>query len=140
MENKKKVLVIGVIGADVHAVGNKILYHAFTEAGFEVVNLGVMVSQEEYIAAAIESNADAIVVSSLYGQGELDCRGLREKCDEAGLKGILLYVGGNIVIGKQDFNEVEKRFKEMGFDRAFGAGTAPETTIAALKEDLKVEG
>ena len=93
MENRdKKVLVIGVIGADVHAVGNKILYHAFTEAGFEVVNLGVMVSQEEYIAAAIESNADAIVVSSLYGQGELDCRGLREKCDEAGLKGILLYV------------------------------------------------
>ena len=35
MENKKKVLVIGVIGADVHAVGNKILYHAFTEAGFD---------------------------------------------------------------------------------------------------------
>ena len=136
--DKKKVLVIGVIGADVHAVGNKILHVAFTEAGFDVVNLGVMVSQEEYIAAAIESNADAIVVSSLYGQGELDCRGLREKCDEAGLKGILLYVGGNIVIGKQDFNEVEKRFKEMGFDSAFGAGTAPETTIAALKEDLGV--
>ena len=138
MEQRKKVLVIGVIGADVHAVGNKILYHAFTEAGFEVINLGVMVAQEEYIAAAIESNADAIVVSSLYGQGELDCRGLREKCDEAGLKGILLYVGGNIVIGKQDFAEVEKRFKAMGFDRAVGAGTAPETTIAALKEDLGV--
>ena len=106
MSNKKK-LVIGVIGADVHAVGNKILYHAFTDAGFEVINLGVMVSQEEYIAAAIESNADAIVVSSLYGQGELDCRGMREKCDEAGLEGILLYVGGNIVIGKQPFDEVE---------------------------------
>ena len=141
MENReKKVLVIGVIGADVHAVGNKILYHAFTEAGFEVVNLGVMVSQEEYIAAAIETKADAIIISSLYGQGELDCRGMREKCDEAGLKNIPLVVGGNIVIGKQDFNEVEKRFKAMGFDRAFGPGTAPETTIAALKEDLKVEG
>ena len=49
----KKKLVIGVIGADVHAVGNKILYHAFTGAGFEVTNLGLMVSQEEYIAAAI---------------------------------------------------------------------------------------
>ena len=57
MDKKKKVLVIGVIGADVHAVGNKILYHAFTEAGFDVVNLGVMVSQEEYISAAIESGA-----------------------------------------------------------------------------------
>ena len=130
MSNQKK-LVIGVIGADVHAVGNKILYHAFTDAGFEVINLGVMVSQEEYIAAAIESNADAIVVSSLYGQGELDCRGM---------EGILLYVGGNIVIGKQPFDEVEKRFKAMGFNRAFPPGTPPETTIEALKEDLHVEG
>lgn len=134
--NRKKVLVIGVIGADVHAVGNKILYHAFTEAGFEVINLGVMVSQEEYIAAAIESDADAIVVSSLYGQGELDCRGMREKCDEAGLKGIPLLVGGNIVVGKQVFEEVEQRFKAMGFDRAFPPNTPPETTIAALHELL----
>ena len=132
-------LVIGVIGADVHAVGISILQHAFEEAGFEVVNLGVMVSQEEYIAAAIETNADAILVSSLYGHGELDCRGLRDKCDESGLKDILLYVGGNIVVGKQPFDEVEKRFKAMGFDRVFGPGTAPETTVAALYEDLKVE-
>ena len=135
----KKKLVIGVIGADVHAVGISILQHAFEEAGFEVVNLGVMVSQEEYIAAAIETNADAILVSSLYGHGELDCRGLRDKCDESGLKDILLYVGGNIVVGKQPFDEVEKRFKAMGFDRVFGPGTAPETTVAALHEDLKVE-
>jgi len=139
MEQRKKVLVIGVIGADVHAVGNKILYHAFTEAGFEVVNLGVMVSQEEYIAAAIESNADAIVISSLYGQGELDCQGMREKCNEAGLKDIPLVVGGNIVIGKHDFAEVEKRFIAMGFDRAFPPGTAPETTIQALRELLHME-
>ena len=136
---EKKKLVIGVIGADVHAVGIQILYHAFTDAGFDVTNLGVMVSQEEYIAAAIETKADAIVVSSLYGPGELDCRGLREKCDEAGLKGILLYVGGNIVIGKQNFADVEKRFEAMGFNRAFPPGTAPETTIAALKKDLGVE-
>ena len=139
-KREKKVLVIGVIGADVHAVGNKILYHAFTEAGFDVVNLGVMVSQEEYIAAAIESDADAIVVSSLYGQGELDCRGMREKCDEAGLIGIPLVVGGNIVIGKQQFEDVERRFKDMGFDRAFPPGTTPETTIAALRELLHMDG
>ncbi|MBQ7255827.1 MAG: methylaspartate mutase subunit S [Oscillospiraceae bacterium] len=136
---EKKTIVIGVIGADVHAVGNKILYRAFLDAGFNVVNLGVMVSQEEFIAAAIESNASAILVSSLYGQGELDCRGLREKCDEAGLKDILLYVGGNVVIGKQDFSEVEQRFKEMGFDRVFGPGTLPEVDIAALHEDLHLD-
>ena len=135
MGNGKK-LVLGVIGADVHAVGNQILNHAFREAGFDVVNLGVMVSQEEFIEAAIESAADAILVSSLYGHGELDCQGLREKCDEAGLTGILLYVGGNIVVGKQPFEEVEKRFHTMGFNRVFGPGTPPETTIKALREDL----
>jgi len=131
-----KRLVLGVIGADVHAVGNKILYHAFTEAGFDVTNLGVMVSQEEFIAAAIETDADAIIVSSLYGHGELDCRGMREKCDESGLEGILMYVGGNIVVGKQPFEDVEKRFKSMGFDRVFGPGTSPETAIEKLNEDL----
>ena len=52
---------------------------------------------------------------------------------------ILLYVGGNIVVGKQPFDEVEKRFKAMGFDRVFGPGTPPETTIAALYEDLGVQ-
>jgi methylaspartate mutase sigma subunit len=134
----RKKLILGVIGADVHAVGNKILYHAFTEAGFEVINLGVMVSQEEYIEAALETAADAILVSSLYGHGELDCRGFRDKCDEFGLKGILLYVGGTIVVGKQDFSEVENRFKAMGFNRVFGPGTTPEAGISALKEDLRI--
>jgi len=135
--NKKK-LVLGVIGADVHAVGNKILSHAFDLAGFDVTNLGVMVSQEEYIEAALEVAADAIIVSSLYGHGELDCRGLREKCDEAGLEGILLYVGGNIVVGKQPFEEVEKRFLDMGFDRVFPPGTTPDTAIESLRQDFNL--
>ena len=134
---QKRKLVLGVIGADVHAVGNKILYHAFTDAGFDVTNLGVMVSQEEFIDAAIETDADAIIVSSLYGHGELDCKGMRDRCVESGLEEILMYVGGNLVVGKQPFEDVEKRFKAMGFDRVFGPGTAPETAIEALNEDLK---
>ena len=129
-------LVLGVIGADVHAVGNKILEYALSQAGYKVTNLGVMVSQEEYIEAAIESAADCIVVSSLYGHGELDCQGFRDKCDEAGLLGIPLYVGGNIVVGKQNFADVRKRFEAMGFSRVFGPGTTPEEGIKALREDL----
>ncbi len=129
---KTKTIVTGVIGADVHAVGNKILAFALQDAGFNVINLGVMVSQEEFISAALETNAEAIVVSSLYGHGEIDCNGLREKCDEAGLKNIPLLVGGNLVVGKQDFTEVEKRFKAMGFTKAYPPGTTLETTIADL--------
>ena len=137
-QRKDKKLVIGVIGADVHAVGIRILEFAFREAGYQVTNLGVMVSQEEFIGAALETGADAIVVSSLYGHGELDCRGLRDKCEEAGLGGILLYVGGNIVVGKQDFSDVEKRFHAMGFDRVFPPGTSPEEALEWLDKELGV--
>jgi methylaspartate mutase sigma subunit len=133
----RKVIVLGVIGADVHAVGNKILAYAFKEAGFKVINLGVMTSQKEFIDAAVETDADAIAVSSLYGHGEIDCRGLREKCDEAGLTGIKLYAGGNLVVGKADFTEVAKTFQDMGFNRVYPPGTPPETTIADLKTDLQ---
>jgi methylaspartate mutase sigma subunit len=135
---EKKTLVLGVIGADCHAVGNKILDYALTEAGFNIINIGVLSPQEDFINAAVETNADAILVSSLYGHGEIDCRGLREKCDEAGLKGIKLYVGGNIVVGKQNWQDVNARFAAMGFDRVYPPGTTLETTIHDLKEDFNL--
>ncbi|MFA5712887.1 MAG: methylaspartate mutase subunit S [Bacteroidales bacterium] len=131
-----KTVVTGVIGADVHAVGNKILTYALEQAGLKVVNLGVMVSQQEFVEAAIETKADAILVSSLYGHGEIDCNGLREKCEEAGLKDIPLLVGGNLVVGKQEFEEVKERFEAMGFTKVYPPGTQPETTIEDLKTIL----
>ncbi len=132
-------IVLGVIGSDCHSVGNKILERTLAEAGFQVVNLGVMVTQKEFVSAAIEADARAILVSSLYGHGEIDCRGLREQCTEAGIGGILLYVGGNLVVGKTDFGEVERKFRAMGYDRVFPPGTDPQDGIAALKLDLKSE-
>ena len=133
---EKPTVILGVIGADVHAVGNKILDFAFTNEGFNVINLGVMVSREEFIEAAIESDAKAILVSSLYGHGEIDCRGLREKCDESGLKNIRLYVGGNLVVGKKDQNEIIKTFKEMGYDRVYPGNVPLETAIKEIKQEM----
>lgn len=132
-------VVIGVIGADVHAVGNKIIHYVLNQNGFNVVNVGVLSSQEDFINAAIETDAKAILVSSLYGHGEMDCRYFKEKCVEAGLEHVKLYVGGNIVVGKQDFKEVEQRFKQMGFDRVYGPGQKIEDAIADLKADLGEE-
>ncbi|MBI2586784.1 MAG: methylaspartate mutase subunit S [Rhodospirillales bacterium] len=131
-----RTLVTGVIGADTHIVGNRILGMALEEAGFKVVALGALTPAEDFVKAAIETAADGIMVSSLYGQGELDCRGFRALCVEAGLDDILLYVGGNLVVGKQDWVGVEKRFLDMGFDRAFPPGTRTADVIAALRRDF----
>lgn len=130
-------IVLGVIGFDCHSVGNKILEAFFTEAGFKVTNLGVMVSQEEFISAAIETDAKAILVSSLYGHGEIDCAGLREKCIEKGLDDIILYVGGNLVVGKTPLAEVEAKFLKMGYDRVFAPDCELEKVVEVLSKDLE---
>ena len=133
----KDTIILGVIGADCHSVGNKILELFFTAEGFKVVNLGVMVSQQEFINAAIETNARAILVSSLYGHGEIDCQGFRDLCLEKGLDRILLYVGGNLVVGKTPFEIVEEKFKKMGFDRVFPPDVDLKQVAELLKQDIK---
>ena len=126
----------GVIGSDTHIVGNRILSMALEQAGYTVVALGALTPASDFIKAAVETGADAILVSSLYGQGELDCRGFRDMCVEAGLGGILLYVGGNLVVGKQAWDEVEQRFLAMGFDRVAPPGARVETVLEWLAQDL----
>ncbi len=135
-KRKDVTLVTGVIGSDTHIVGNRILSMALEEAGYTIVTLGALTPADEFIKAAIETAADGIMVSSLYGQGELDCRGFRELCVEAGLGDTLLYVGGNLVVGKTPWDVVEKRFLDMGFDRAFPPGTRTPEVIDALDKDF----
>ena len=132
----KRTLVSGVIGSDTHIVGNRILSMALEDAGYHVVALGALTPSEDFIKAAIETAADGIMVSSLYGQGELDCRGFRDLCVEAGLERVLLYIGGNLVVGKQEWPDVERRFLEMGFDRAFPPGTRADEVIESLDHDF----
>lgn len=135
MRNKKAV-VMGVIGSDIHIVGNKIIHWALRDAGYEVTNLGIFNAQEDFIQAAQETNAAVIMVSSLYGHAELDCQGFKEKCVEAGLADVILYVGGNLMVGKHEPDEVISKFKAMGFDRVGLPTDMPASIIKNLKEDL----
>jgi methylaspartate mutase sigma subunit len=131
-----RTLITGVIGSDTHIVGNRILSMTLEKAGFKVIALGALTPSVDFIKAAIETAADAILVSSLYGLGELDCRGFREQCLEAGLDNILLYVGGNLVVGKRSWEETERTFLTMGFDRAFPPGTRTPAVVDALNRDF----
>ncbi len=137
-DKRKKTVVLGVLGVDAHVVGNKMMSYALEKEGFKVVNIGIFSSQEDFIGAAIESAADALLVASLCGHGEMECRGFREKCIEAGLEDIHLVAGGNLVVGKQRWEEVERRFLNMGFNRAYPPGVSPKRVIDDLKTDLKV--
>ena len=105
MAERQRTLITGVIGSDTHIVGDRILSMVLERAGYKVVSLGALTPAGDFIKAAVETSADAILVSSLYGQGELDCRGFRELCIEAGLDDILLYVGGQGSTGIEDADD-----------------------------------
>ncbi len=135
--NSKATLVTGVIGEDVHIVGIRILEHALRAAGYKIVALGAQTPQDEFINAARETKADAILVSSLSGHANVLVAGFRDKCIESGMKNILLYLGGQLIIGEKEWPEVEKIYTGMGFNRVYRPSVEIPQIIQDLETDLK---
>jgi methylaspartate mutase sigma subunit len=137
----KANIVIGTIGSDSHMIGGWVLTRAFREAGFGVSFLGAVVPQEEFVNAAKETGASAILVSSMYGMGLIDCEGLRDRCVEAGLKDIILYAGGTVAAPlelEKNWPEVERRFQALGFNRVFNNTISADAVIEILERDLGI--
>ena len=130
-------IITGTVGVDAHVIGTKVISRAMREAGFRVVALSAQTPPEEFIKAAQETNADAMLISSLYGMAEMDLQGFRDKCVEAGVGNILLYVGGILGVGKHDFADDEVVFRKIGFDRVYPPESDIELAIKDLCEDLK---
>ena len=139
----RRTIVIGVLH-DIHNLGVIVLKHALEKGGFKVVNAGAMLSQEEFIGAAIETNASAILVSSSYGMASIDCQGFRDKCVEAGLEDIVLYIGGNLAGSRQSrpggMEDIEATFKSAGFNRVYNQSVLPSQVVEDLKNDLGIKG
>jgi methylaspartate mutase S subunit len=133
-------VITGTVGKDAHVIGTKILSRALRDAGFHVVELGILTPPEEFIKAALDNNADAILMSSLYGMGENDVQGFKENCIKAGLKEVLLYIGGNLGVGRHEFKDDEVKFKNLGFDRVYPPAADVKPVIADLWADLKAKG
>jgi dimethylamine corrinoid protein len=62
---KKKIIVIGTVQADVHSVGKNLVSTMLKSGGFQVVDLGVDVPSATFIEKAKDLNADMIALSSL---------------------------------------------------------------------------
>lgn len=136
-DREAPVVLLGVL-KDIHNLGVLVLKHALDRAGFRVINAGAMLTQEELINAAIETNAKAILVSSSYGMAAIDAEGLRGRCEEAGLSGMLLYIGGNLSVTRQarEWEDIEAEFKALGFDRVYQQSVRPAQVVADLRHDF----
>ena len=58
MDTSNPIKVItGTIGDDIHSFGIKVINHALESAGYQVISLGIQTPQEDFVKAAIESDA-----------------------------------------------------------------------------------
>jgi methylaspartate mutase S subunit len=137
---KQPTVITGTLGTDAHVIGTKVLSRALKDAGFNVIPLGIQIPPEDFLKAAKEQNADAVLVSSLYGMAELDLKGFKEKRKEAGLGDVLFYIGGVLKVGRHDFKEDEDKFKNLGFDRVYPPEADLQSAINDLRNDLKAQG
>lgn len=133
-----RTIVSGVIGDDIHVMGIRLVEHALKSAGAKVVSLGVMTPLAEFIDAAIETAADAVVISSSNGHAAIFCDGIRDAFAEAGLPDIPLYIGGKLRVGSRagSFDEVEAEFRAMGFTRVFEPNAELDSAMAVIAADL----
>ena len=136
MSSSKGRVVIGVIGDDIHVVGNRIMELALEQSGYDVFNLRTRNRPGHFSEAALEVNADAVFVSSLNGEGEYWCVNFRKQFAAHGLSDTLLYVGGNLVVGERPESDVVSIFKGYGFDRVYYQKPDIDQAIADLDKDL----
>lgn len=137
MNRKQHVIVMGVIGNDIHVVGNRVLQICLEAGGFSTVNIGTNAMPEDFVDASLEVDADAVLVGSLNGEAPHWCGGLRPGLVAVGKADTWIYLGGNVVTGQWDDDRVRAHFEAMGIDRVFYGATDFDALVMQLAMDIK---
>ncbi|CAG1021079.1 Glutamate mutase sigma subunit [Patescibacteria group bacterium] len=91
-------VVIGTSHGDMHTLGKRIVSGCLRSLMIEVIDLGVNVSAERFVEAAIEHDARVIAISSMMvhtARSEQGCLAVRQILKERGLEDrIKIIVGG----------------------------------------------
>ena len=117
----KGTVVAGTVLGDMHDIGKKMVCMMLEGSGFEIIDIGIDVSGEKFIEAAIDKKADLIAMSAMLSTTRLNMgtiiREIRKSRLATNLK---IIVGGASLT--QDFAD------KIGAD-----GYAPDAGIAVTK-------
>ena len=110
-------VVTGVVGNDIHVVANRLIDLSLQARGYEVFNLGVNTHLEEFFDAAVETGAEVLMISSLNGEAEGWGREVKLlKAQYKTLDDLIMMIGGNLVVGSGNTDDIVARYKNYGFD------------------------
>ncbi len=138
----RKIVAIGAsTGTDAHTVGIDAIMNMKGYAGhygieryemFEALNMGSQVSNEEFIAKAIEMKADVLLVSQTVTQKDVHIKNLTElveMLEAEGLRDKVILVCG----GPRISHELAQ---ELGYDAGFGSGSYADDVASYVAQEL----
>ncbi len=88
-------VVIGTVHGDLHDVGKNLVGLMLEGSGFEVIDLGVNVSADDFVQAMVEHEPDILCLSALLTTTIGELRGVIDAVAHAGLRDrVQILVGG----------------------------------------------
>jgi methylmalonyl-CoA mutase C-terminal domain/subunit len=131
MSSKIRVLVAKP-GLDGHDRGAKVVVRGLRDAGMEVIYLGLRVTPEQIVEAAIQEDVDVVGLSCLSGAHMSLFPNTVDILRKKGLKDMVVIVGG--IIPEKDIPSL----KEAGIAEVFGPGTSIDKIAKFI--EAKAEG
>ncbi len=136
--NNPMTIIAGTVGEDEHSVGLReiidIKHGGIEKYGINCIYLGTSVPITKLVDAAIEANADAILMSTIISHDDVHYKNMKktnEYAIEKGVRNNLIIVAG----GTQVTPDIAKR---NGADMGFGRGTKGQH-VASYLVKKKVE-
>lgn len=134
---RKIKVVAATVGEDEHSVGMREIIdikHGGLEAyGFRCYYLGTSVPIDKLVNAAIEIDADAILISTIISHADIhriNMKRLHDFCIEQGIRGRIILVSG----GTQVTDELAV---QAGMDAGFGRGTKGIDVASFLVKEMR---
>jgi len=132
MAERKIRVLVAKPGLDGHDRGAKVIARALRDAGMEVIYTGLRQTPEKIAAAVVQEDVDALLMSILSGAHDYLFPRVMGLLQEKGVKDLLVLGGG--VIPEEDIPAL----KTAGIREIFGPGTATETIVQYVRENVRL--
>ncbi|MCB9143149.1 MAG: corrinoid protein [Anaerolineales bacterium] len=124
---RQGTVVIGTVKGDIHDIGKNLVGMMLEGAGFEVVNLGINVDADQFIAALREHNAEILGMSALLTTTMPYMRVVINRLIEEGMRGEV-----NVIVGGAPLTEAFA--EDIGADRYCEDAAVAVDTAKALMQ------
>jgi methylmalonyl-CoA mutase C-terminal domain/subunit len=128
--SKKIRILIAKPGLDGHDRGAKVVVRGLRDAGMEVIYLGLRLSPEQIVEAAVQEDINVLGLSCLSGAHMAVFPKTVELLHQKGLKDVLIIAGG--IIPEADIPQLKK----AGIAEVFGPGTPIDKIAGFVKAKI----